>query len=74
MGITDRVRKMFAGNPDVIVYGHSHNPEIVTIGDKFMVVDEEGRIKNLKRNHKASIMTGQIIVGDVFTIKKDDFE
>ncbi len=35
--IAERVRKMFHSDPDIIVYGHSHNPEIRTIDGALMI-------------------------------------
>jgi hypothetical protein len=53
--------------------------EVVPVfGDKYIVVDEEGRMKNYKHNVKASILThGEVngdIVGDMLLCKRSEIK
>ena len=46
--------------------------KILNIGpDRIMVLDEEGRLKNLPPNPRASKIAGRYIVGTVFTCHTD---
>lgn len=45
--------------------------EIVYLPNRFMVVNEEGKLMGLPINEKASIIAGETIVGDVLICERN---